>query len=52
MLAYTISFKILMIGGKLVKSIIDLGGRLGLKSKKEDTVGRVLKGLANVILIL
>jgi len=41
MLAYAIAFKILMIGGKL-----------GLKSKNEDTIGRFLKGLANVVLLL
>ena len=52
MLAYTISFKILMIGGKLVESIIKAGGKLGLKKKNEDTVGRILKGLANVVLLL
>lgn len=47
MLEYTIAFKILMIGGKLVESIILAGGKLGLKKKNEDTIGRILKGLAN-----
>jgi len=51
-LAYTIAFKILMIGGKLVESIILAGGKLGLKKKSEDTVGRIIKGLANIILLL
>ncbi len=41
MLAYVVAFKILMISGKL-----------GLKSKNEDTSGRVLKGLVNVVLLL
>ena len=41
-----------MIGGKLVESIIKAGGKLGLKKKNEDTVGRILKGLANVVLLL
>ena len=50
MLAYEIAFKILMIGGDLVASIVEIGGRLGLKSKNEDTVGRVLKGLSNYLL--
>ncbi len=52
MLAYTIAFKFLMIGGEIVKSIVEAGGKMGLKSKKEDTIGRVLKGLANVALLL
>ena len=46
MLAYTIAFKILMIGWKLVESIILKGGKLGLKSKEEFTIERVLKGLS------
>lgn len=50
MLAYTIAFKILMIGGKLVAFIIEAGGKLGIKSKNEDTIGRVLKGLSNSLL--
>ena len=50
MLAYTIAFKILMVGGKLVESIILAGGKLGLKKKNEDTVGRILKGLSNLLL--
>lgn len=49
MLAYYIVFKILMIGGKLIESIILAGGKLGLKKKNEDTTGRVLKGLANIL---
>lgn len=52
MLAYIIAFKILMIGGELVSSIIEMGGKLGLKSKNEDTIGRILKGLANIVLLL
>lgn len=36
-----------MIGGQLVISIIEVGGKLGIKSKNEDTIGRILKGLAN-----
>ncbi len=50
MLTYTIAFKILMIGGELVKSIIESGGEMGMKSKEEDTVEGILKGLANVVL--
>jgi len=46
MLAYAIAFKILMIGGDLVKIIIEAGGKLGLKKKNEDTIGRILKGLS------
>ena len=45
MLAYAIAFKILMIGGQLVSSIIETGGKFGIKSKNEDTIGRILKGL-------
>ena len=41
----------LVIGGKLVESIIKAGGKLGMKSKKEDTIGRTLKGLENVVLL-
>ena len=52
MLAYYIAFKILMIGGKFIESIILAGGKLGLKKKNEDTVGRILKGLANTVLLL
>ena len=48
MLAYITALKILMISGQLVKSIIETGGKLGLKNKNEDTIGRVLKGLANI----
>ena len=44
--------RILMVGGKLVEAIILAGGKLGLKKKNEDTVGRILKGLANIILLL
>ena len=44
MLAYTIAFKILMIGGKSVASIIEAGGKLGIKSKKEDTIVRHFAG--------
>lgn len=51
-LAYAVAFKVLMIGGNLVAAIIEAGGKLGIKSKNEDTVGRVLKGLANVVLLL
>jgi len=47
MLAYFIAFRIIMIGGQLVISIIEVGGKLGIKSKNEDTIGRILKGLAN-----
>ena len=46
MLAYAIAFKILMIGGKLTESIIEAGGKLGIKKKNEDTIGRILKGLS------
>ena len=52
MLSYAIAFNILMIGGNLVVSIIEAGGKLGLKKNNEDTVGRVLKGLSNVILVI
>jgi len=52
MLAYAIAFKILMIGGKLVASTILKGGILGLNSKEEVIIGRVLKGLANIALLL
>ena len=48
MLAYITALKILMISGQLVKSIIETGGKLGLKNKNEDTIGRILKGLANI----
>jgi len=44
-LAYLIAFQILMSNSRISKTIIDAGGRLGLKSKKEDTIGRILKGL-------
>ena len=37
-----------MIGGKLVEYIIEEGGKLGIKKKNEDTIGRILKGLANI----
>ena len=49
MLAYTIAFKILMIGGKLVESIIEAGRKLGIKKKNADTIRRILKGLAKII---
>ena len=52
MLAYAIAFKILVIGGHLVATIIEAGGKLGIKSKNEDTIGRVLKGLASIPLII
>ena len=38
-----------MIGGDLVKIIIEAGGKLGLNKKNEDTIGRILKGLANIL---
>jgi len=41
MLAYYIAFKILMIVGKLIESIILVGGKLGLKEKNEVIVGRI-----------
>ena len=41
MLAYAFAFKILMIGGHLVESIIGAGGKLGLKNKEDDTIGRI-----------
>ena len=34
MLAYTIAFKILILGGQLVGSIIEAGGKLGIKKAK------------------
>ncbi|MFC1528993.1 hypothetical protein ACFL5B_03705 [Candidatus Latescibacterota bacterium] len=52
MITYAIAFKNLMIGGILVESIIEAGGKLGIKSKREDTIGRVLKGLTCFILIM
>ena len=51
MLAYTIAFKILMVDSKLVESIILAGGKLGLRRKNEDTVGRVLKGLSSILIL-
>ena len=48
MLAYYIAFKILMIGGKFIEAIILAGGKLGLRKKNEDTVGRFSKGLGNI----
>lgn len=50
LLAYAIAFKILMIGGNLVITIIEAGGKLGIKKKEEDTIGRILKGLANIFI--
>ena len=38
-----------MIGCKVVASIINAGRKLGVKSKNEDTIGWILKGLANII---
>ena len=49
MLAYTITFKILMIGGKLVASIIEAGRKLGIKKKNEDTIGKDIKGFIKCI---
>ena len=46
MLAYVIAFMLLINDNKLIKSIIEAGGRLGIKNKNEDTIGRILKGLA------
>jgi len=40
-----------MIGGELVSSIINAGGKLGIKSKNEDTIGRILKGLSSIPII-
>lgn len=51
MLAYAIVFKILMIDGQLVTSIIEVGGKLGIKSKKEDNIGRILKGLSKILIL-
>lgn len=50
MLAYFVAFKILMIGGKLVEYIVEKGGKLGLKDKEEDTIGRILKGLSSILI--
>ena len=30
------------------KSIIETGRKLGIKSKNEDIIGRILKGMANI----
>ena len=38
-----------MICGDFVKIIIEAGGKLGIKSKSEDTIGRILKGLSNTL---
>ena len=51
MLAYAIAFKILMINGQLVTSIIEVRGKLGIKSKKEDNIGRILKGLSKILIL-
>ena len=48
-LVYAIAFKILMIGGQLVTSIIEAGRKLVIKSKKEDTIGQLLKGLYKIL---
>ncbi len=37
--AYTIAFKIFMIGGKLAESIIKAVKILGIKNKSGDTIG-------------
>ena len=51
MLSYLIAFMVLIKDSKLLKYIIDAGkGRLGIKSKREDTIGRVLKGLSMVFM--
>ncbi len=49
MLAYVIAFMLLIRDNKLVKFIIEAGGRLGIKTKSEDTIGRVLKGLCDLL---
>lgn len=49
MLAYFIAFRILLFGGQIIISIIEAGGKIGIKDKKEDTVGRILKGLACIL---
>ncbi len=49
-LAYAVAFKILMIGGHLVLSIIEADDKLGIKSKNENTIGRILKGLSYILI--
>ena len=50
MLSYAVAFKILMIGNMVVEAINEAGGELGSKKKNDDTVGRILKELSNLLL--
>lgn len=48
MVAYSFVFILLNKGGRVLHFLLELGGRLGLKQKKEDTFGRTLKGLSHL----
>lgn len=43
--AYSFTTTFFDKGKKLIKKLIDWGGRLGIKRKPEETFGRILKGL-------
>ncbi len=51
MLAYLIAFMLLIEEKLISHTVIEAGGRLGIKSKDEDTIGRIMKGL-NIIMPL
>lgn len=44
--AYSFTATFFDKGKKLIKKLIDWGGRLGIKKKPEETFGRILKGLS------